>query len=32
MGEMIEFPSNGSDGQGYLAVPTVRAIRARAWS
>ncbi len=22
MGEMIEFPSNGSEGQGYLAVPT----------
>jgi carboxymethylenebutenolidase len=21
MGEMIEFPSNGTDGQGYLAVP-----------
>jgi carboxymethylenebutenolidase len=21
MGEMIDFPSNGSDGQGYLAVP-----------
>ena len=21
MGEMIEFPSNGSEGQGYLAVP-----------
>src|SRR5450432_2692439 len=22
MGEMIEFPSNGSTDQGYLAVPT----------
>jgi carboxymethylenebutenolidase len=22
MGEMIEFPSNGSTGQGYLAMPT----------
>jgi carboxymethylenebutenolidase len=22
MGQMIEFPSNGSTGQGYLAVPT----------
>src|ERR1700722_7282426 len=21
MGEMINFPSNGSEGQGYLAVP-----------
>ena len=21
MGEMIEFPSNGSEGQGYLAIP-----------
>jgi carboxymethylenebutenolidase len=22
MGEMINFPSNGSEGQGYLAVPS----------
>jgi len=21
MGEMVEFPSNGTPGQGYLAVP-----------
>ena len=31
MGEMVTFPSNGDEAQGYLAVPDGRA-RARASS